>query len=746
MASGPRSAGVKRRLKSSVGLASTLVDRSGTSTSGERRGAAETERNSQQRLLPHGARLLALHCLALILLTLAAYRSAGTLGFLLYDDNDYVTENPRVQNGLNWDDASWAMTATFAANWHPLTWLSLQLDNQLYGLQAYGYHFTNVLLHASASVLLFLVWRKMTGAVWKSSLVAAFFAVHPQHVESVAWVAERKDVLSAVFWMLTLAAYVRYARRPSWQRHACVTASFTLGLMAKPMLVTLPVILLLLDHWPLERWTAGDDPPKSSAGSSRVRLILEKLPWFALSAAAAVITIYAQKHGGAVASIDVIPFSLRLQNAVTSVGEYVVKTLWPADLAVFYPHPFYSLSAWKVAGASLFISAMSWLAWRERSRRPYVLTGWLWFLISLLPVIGLVQVGRQAMADRYNYIPSVGLYVMLIWTIAELLPTRARRSVAAAAAIISVSACVFLTHVQLQYWTNGILLWEHAMAVTGPNAVGHNFLSGELMAADRFDEAVNHLRQAVALDPAYSDAYKHLGIALRQTGNWAEAERAYRQAIFLNPHDAIAINNLGYLFMRQGKQPQAQSEFKRALELQPTLAMAAANYGESLEREGRIAAATLRFRDAVRMAPRNVMYRLKLALALENEGLRREADAEFEYARSLEPQWQETACVTAWQLATDPQPAKRDSYQALAYARQACRGEFATRSDCLDVLAAAYANAGEFKQAIASAKEALQLAKAGGRAEMAAQIDDRLALYCEQKPYRQHAAVGVSPQ
>lgn len=692
----------------------------------------------RQRLLPQSDRAAPLVCLALVLLTLVAYRSAGELGFLLYDDGDYVTENPHVCSGLNWDDVAWAMTATYAANWHPLTWLSLQLDHQLFGGRAYGFHATNVLLHALAAVLLFLLGRSMTGALWRSGLAAALFAVHPQHVESVAWVAERKDVLSAVFWMTTLLAYVRYTRRPSWRSYAWVTASLALGLMAKPMLVTLPIIFLLLDFWPLERLRAAEPgKPAGAVRSDFARLLIEKFPWFALAAAATVVTIYAQKHGGAVASLHSVPLGFRLQNALVSVGLYVQKTFWPVELAILYPLSLNGIPPWKTVAAFLFVASVSSVTWRERGRRPYLLSGWMWFLISLAPVLGLVQAGQQAMADRYSYLPSVGLCVMSIWSLGQWATTRWRRGIAAAAAVASLLSCVALTQAQLHYWINGVALWEHSLVVTGPNPVAHFFLGGELLAAGRVDEAARRFEQAIAENPLYADAYRHLGIAQRGLGRWQAAETSLRRALALKPGDARAHDDLGCLLMKQGRLAEAQAEFVRAVELEPRWAAAWAHRAESLKRAGRRQEALASWRAAVQLAPGNVIYRLGLGLTLEEAGLLRESACQFAEADRLYCDWPDSACATAWSLATSPRADQRDAFQALEHARQACRGAFARRADCLDVLAAAHANAGEFDRALAVAAQAVSRAKTSGQAALAQQIEQRIALYRNNQPYRE---------
>ena len=504
------------------------------------------------------------------------------------------------------------------------------------------------------------------------------------------------------------------------------------------MLVTLPLILVLLDGWPLNR-TNVDGNLSPLDGLRNARLLREKLPWFGLAAAAAVMTMYAQAHGGTVAAVEAIPVGIRIQNAVVSVGSYVFATVFPANLAVFYPHPLQACPSWKIAAASLFVAGASFWAWRVRRRHPYLLTGWLWFLISLTPVIGLVQVGSQAMADRYSYLPSIGLYVAAIWAASHYASPCAWRL----ATGVAVACCVVLTHAQLQYWKNGISLWRHSIEVTGPNPVAENALGGELLEAGRFEEAATHLRQAVALDPKYADAYENLGLALRKLGRWKEAESAYRRAIQIAPRDALARNNLGFLLIKRGRLAEAEKQLKLAMKLQPSLHLAFANYGECLERQGRRREAVVPLRNAVRLAPDDASYRLNLALALEDSGFARESLEQFDSASRLNPRWPQLTFGLAWRRATAANPSERDSFLALRYARQACRGEFAKRADALDILAAAYASDGQYQHAIAVATRALVLAQASRQTEFARQVEQRIALYQRRLPFRAPDAPGA---
>jgi hypothetical protein len=432
---------------------------------------------------------------ALALLTLAAWLPALRNGFVNLDDPYYVTANPRVLQGITRAGIAWALTAKVASNWHPLTLFSHMLDGQLYGLKPAGHHATSLLLHLANVLLLFEVLRRMTGAAGRSAAVAALFAVHPTRVESVAWIAERKDVLSALFWILAMGAWARYARRPSIGRYGLVAFLMILGLMAKPMVVTLPFALLLLDVWPLDRLPLGWR-----------RLGVEKLPLLALSAASSLITLRYQEMS--LAPLEVVPWSLRAANALVAYAAYLGKLFWPTRLAIFYPIP-PVIPAWKIAGAALLLIAITALAvWRAR-REPWLLTGWLWFLGTLVPVIGLVQVGRQAMADRYTYIPSIGLFLALVWTLAEL--ARAHRAALAATAGIVILALAVATRVQVGYWADSATLFRHALTATDDgNYLAHIGLGKALMGEKDCAGAAEQFRAVLARYPHMSEAHAGL--------------------------------------------------------------------------------------------------------------------------------------------------------------------------------------------------------------------------------------------
>ena len=514
--------------------------------------------------------------LALIVVNVVVYAPVWNYGFVNWDDPPYVTENPHVLGGLTWQGVAWAFTTEQTGNWHPLTWLSHMLDVQLYGMNAGGHHLTNLLLHIATTILLFGLLHRMTGALGRSAFVGGLFAVHPLHVESVAWVAERKDVLSTLLWMLTLWAYVGYVRRPRLGRYLVVFLLFALGLMAKPMLVTLPFVLLLLDVWPLNRMSLGADSPGRSGlallwdqRSVVLRLVWEKLPLLALTVASSIGTFVVQRRGGAVFGLDTIPLSLRAGNALVSYVEYIGKMLWPAGLAVLYPYP-RSLPGWWVAGAILgLIGGSLAVIWAAR-RHPYLPVGWLWYLGTLVPVIGLVQVGNQAMADRYSYVPLLGLFLMVGWGIPELLAHWPDRSRALpAAAVVAILACAITAGGQVQYWKSSIALWGHTLEVTTENSVAHNFLGNALANDGKISEAIVHYSEALRIKPDFVETHNNLGIALGVQGKSNEAMAHFSEALRINPRFEVAHNNLGVALANQGRIDEAIREFLEALRIAP---------------------------------------------------------------------------------------------------------------------------------------------------------------------------------
>ncbi len=515
-------------------------------------------------------------CVLLAVATFALYSPAIWHPFIFnYDDDNYVTNNSHVQAGLVWDTASWALRSTEYSNWHPLTWLSHALDYTLYGLNPHGHHFTNVLFHMLNVVLLFLLLARATGATGRSLLMAALFAVHPFNVESVAWIAERKNVLSTFFFLLTLGAYGWYALRPGLKRYFVFVALFVLGLAAKPMVVTLPCVLLLLDFWPLRRIQGWGQLPADAAfavpQARFSRLVLEKLPLFALAAADGAVTIFAQRSGGAMGLV--LPLGVRLENAVYAYALYVWKAFWPARLAVFYPHPGAALAVWQIGRAALFVLTVTTLVWRQRFARPYLLTGWLWFLGTLVPVIGLIQVGQQASADRYAYIPLIGIFVMMVWGAADLADHRqlSFRSRARIAAIV-LAILVLFTCDRLRYWRSAVDLWAHTVDVTKDNFFAEQNLGAALLASDRYQEALPHFEKAVKLRPFEAGGHLNLGGDFALIDRPRDAIVEYETAIPLvsNPNMLIpAYNTLGRLYAEIGNYEKARASYQEALRINP---------------------------------------------------------------------------------------------------------------------------------------------------------------------------------
>jgi Flp pilus assembly protein TadD len=513
-------------------------------------------------------------CVCLVLMTVAVYAPVRHYPFFSLDDGDYVTDNPHVRGGLTPQGIVWAFTHAYAANWHPLTWMSHMLDCQLWGLNAAGHHLTNVLFHAANAVLLFLVLASMTGTRWRSALVAGLFAWHPLHVESVAWVAERKDVLSAFFWLLTFAAYVWYVRQPRWQRYLFVVLCYALGLMAKPMLVTLPFVLLLLDYWPLHRIQPAS---LRSSGPVLRRLLWEKSPLILLATGSSFVTFLVQKHAGALWPLQEIGVSLRLANALVSYAAYLLKMIWPVELAVFYPFRA-GVYLWQVAGAALLLGGLTVLVVCLSRRFRFLAVGWFWYLGTLVPVIGVVQNGGQAMADRYTYLPLIGLFLMIAWSIpAELGRSRTWRIPLVLGVAAILAACQARTAIQLRYWVNSKTLFERTIAVTGGCAWAHASLAKTLADEGDLDGAVKQLAIALRLNPNSKQAHRSLGGAFMLRGRVDDAIGEFEQALRLDPDYANAHSDLANALMLQGKVEPAIAHCETALRLQPDLADALNN-------------------------------------------------------------------------------------------------------------------------------------------------------------------------
>jgi tetratricopeptide (TPR) repeat protein len=612
-------------------------------------------------------------CVFLVAITWSVFGRTVGHDFVNYDDQNYVYENPKITSGLSMASLAWAFTHVHAQNWHPLTTISHVLDCQLYGLKAGGHHFTNVLLHTIAVILLFLVLRQMTGALWRSAFVAAVFAIHPLRVESVAWVAERKDVLSGVFFMLILAAYFRYVRTPSTGRYLAVAFLFALGLMTKPILVTVPFVLLLLDYWPLNRW------PNRSSGQSKVSsawlgrlsilpdVMVEKIPLLALSAGSSVATLLAQKQ--AIGWIEQLPLRWRLNNAVLSYILYVWQMFWPVRLAVFYPHPENRLPLWEIVLALAALVAATAAVVALRKRHPYIVTGWFWYVIMLLPVIGTIQVGWQGRADRYTYLPQIGLYILIAWAITDLTASwRHQREILGTAAVLVLGAFGSLAWIQTSYWRNSEALWSHALAVTPQNDVAENNLGIISMQRGRLEEAISRFETAIQLRPDNAPAHQNLAKAFLQKGQVESAIEHYRKFLELDADQPETRNVLGTLLLQRGRITQAVDQWQQTLLVDPQNGNAKNNL--------------------------------------------------------------------AWVFATCPEPSVRNAAKAVELGEQAAQLAGGKNPIVLRTLAAAYAESGRYSEAITAAERAMELAISNGNAGLAEDLRNNILLYRAGLPLR----------
>jgi Flp pilus assembly protein TadD len=581
--------------------------------------------------------------LLLVLVTCAAYWQAGSHQFVNFDDAKYILENPSVRTGLTGEGFIWAFTATYASNWHPLTWLSHMLDVQLFGLDPGPHHLVNVLFHAINTVLLFLLLLRMTGAYWQSVFVAALFAIHPLHVESVAWVAERKDVLSAFFWMLTLLLYAWYVERPGRGRYLLTLCAFALGLMSKPMLVTLPAVLLLMDYWPLGRMQSGraeqtrHGPGSIDRTSFPWRLLWEKVPFIALSAASSVITMFAQHAGGAMASVKVVPFTFRAVNALWAYVLYIGKMVWPLDLAVIYPLPA-TLTVTQGLTAGLILAGTSLLAARSAKRHPYLLVGWLWYLVTLVPVIGLVQVGRQAMADRYTYIPFIGLFMMVAWGARDIAgDSRVRRTALSSVAVVILAVLAALTGLQTRYWKDSLTLFSHAAEAVQDNYIAHDAIGRILTVAGRFDEATHHYTEALRISPNDERSLVGMGNVLVKQGKIEEGISFTKKALSVKPESADAHFNLGYALLQQGREQQALEHYFEGLRNDPENADIHHIVGVLLGAQGKLDESIRHFTEALRIRPDHAEAHYGLGVALLRQGRVDDSIGQFTEALRLKP-------------------------------------------------------------------------------------------------------------
>lgn len=787
--------------------------------------------------------------LLLIVATLGVFWQVRSHDFLNYDDDVYVSENSQVQEGFTRKSVIWAFTSGYASNWHPLTWLSHMLDCQLFGLNPGGHHLTNLMLHLANTLLLFLLLNRMTSSLYRSALVAALFALHPLHVESVAWVAERKDVLSTLFWMLTMWTYLLYVEHPRLGRYLLTLVVFTLGLMAKPMLVTLPCVLLLLDYWPLDRLALRQPEDSINSGAQKglssspqrsflLRLFWEKVPFFVLAAVSSAVTFLVQQSSGAVKSVESFPLSIRIANGLVSYVSYIYKMIWPQHLAVFYPHQGSSLPMWLAGAAGLLLLGISVAVMRAGRRHPYLAVGWLWYLGTLVPVIGLVQVGLQEMADRYTYVPLIGLFIMIAWGIPELTRGwRYGRVVLRMAAGSLLAVLMVCTWMQLRHWRNNETLFKHALNTTANNFLAHDSLGNTLAQQGKIGEAIDHYSAALRIKPDYMNSHTNLGIALLQRGDveqaithfsavlryqsdspeahnnlglavarqgyvdraidhyftairlkpdypqahnnlgnalasqgkfdqaishYSEALRIkpedagahsnlanvlasqgrfkeaidhYSQALQIKPDNFEAHNNLGVVLADQGKLDEAIDHYSEALRIRPDYANAHNDLAVALEKQGRIEEAVDHYYEALRIEPNNTITHIQLALVWLSQERTDKAIEHYQKALSLSPDSTVVLNNLAWILATHENSNFRDGARAVKLAEKACTLTGYKNAVSLDTLAAAYAEAGRFHEALQAAQKASKLAVAEGRVELAKEIERRMQLYKAGKPF-----------
>ena len=613
-------------------------------------------------------------CAVLVIMNITLFGPVRNHEFINLDDNVYITENAQVREGITPRGILWAFTSIEGCNWHPLTWISHMIDVQLFGLNPAGHHLVNVLFHIANSILLFLVLRKITAALWPSAFVAVLFAVHPLHVESVAWAAERKDVLSTFFWMLTMGAYAFYAARPDLKKYLITLGLFALGLMAKPMLVTLPFVLLLLDFWPLKRWNTQEglsrpasrsldisetsrkknkkDKPKAPSSPPKEKtfytthtqkslyLLQEKIPFFVLAGLSCTITLIAQFKGGAAATIGEIPLMPRLENALVSYLLYIQKMFWPTDLAIFYPYE-KVIPPWQFIGAALLVAAITYISIRFRKNQPWLAVGWFWYLGTLIPVLGLIQVGKQAMADRYTYIPLIGLFFVVTWGIPALLEKYALKKILSAASISVVIIFSFLTFRQVSFWKDDFTLFGHALQSTPENYLAHCNLGLALTMRGQYEEAYSHFSEALRIFPSSEVANNNIGMLLQKQGRLEEALVYFNKVLQTNPNNVESRKNIGITLSYLGKLDDAYAYFEESRRIKPDDAETHYYMGSILLRQKRLSEAMERLNEAVRLNPNHSQAHNLLGIALASTGQIEGAVMHFQMALRINPNYQE---------------------------------------------------------------------------------------------------------
>ncbi len=685
---------------------------------------------------------------AAVLLTLAVtvavvFHGVTRHAFLLYDDDVYVTSNATVQHGLTWQGVQWSLETTQAANWHPVTWLSHMMDCQWYGLDPWGHHLTSLVLHILNVCLVFFLLRWTTGRRWSSALAAALFGLHPLRVESVAWIAERKDVLSAFFGLLTVAAYVWYTQRPRarW-RYALVAVLFTLALMSKPMLVSLPFALLLIDWWPLERFRLGNRSDTSRAPGV-TRLLVEKVPLLALAVGSSFATLYAQRLGGAVSYLDALPLRVRFENAIVGCGQYLGRTIWPRDLSFLYPHSLSPLPFERVVMTAALLCVVSVVAFFVARRLRFVPVGWFWFLGSLVPTLGFVQVGLQATADRYTYWPHIGLAMLVAWSAAEI-ATRLRLPLVfrIAIGVAVVGALSITTWRQVSVWHDTLTLTQHALAVDPANSIAMTVRAQTLAAEGRYAEAIDMYQAALNTQTPLAEAHAAetkslLSAALLSVGDINDAARVAAEAVAEKPGLAMAHFTLGRARMQQKRFDEARAELERSLRIDPLQAAAHSDLANVLLEQRDFSAAIEHGQRAVDLSSDLVAAHYNLGRALVAVGEIASGLGHLQAGLSEGSQWPLVARELAWIRATCALPQFRDAEAAVRLAEEADRRTRHRMPKFLDTLAAAYAEAQRWPRAVATAELAIRTAIDQDQTENLAKMRQRLASYREGRPWRE---------
>ncbi len=712
---------------------------------------AQKQTNKSSALIGQSKALFFIVAGLIALATFGVYWQVNDFGFITYDDPSFIYENNHVRTGLTSENIRWAFLEVTNAvgHWHPLTWLSHMVDCELFGLNAGPHHIVNVLFHLANTVLLFWVLFRMTGGLWPSAFVAALFALHPLHVESVVWITERKDVLSTLFWILTMWAYLRYTERKCAGRYVLVVLVFALGLMAKPMLVTLPFVLLLLDYWPLGRLEFSQ--PISKVKNTFFTLVLEKLPLFALSAAGSILAFVAENSLGAIRAY--IPLKLRLGNAVVSYARYLVKMVWPEKLSLLYPLQEGSLAAWQVIGAVVLLIFITLLAIRARHHK-WLAVGWFWYLGTFVPVIGIVQIGGQAIADRYTYVPLIGVFIIIAWTAGEFVPKwRWRNLLLGILAVVILFAFSVRTWFQVGYWRDSITLYKRSISVTSGNHDLLYNLAVVLAGQGEKEEAVKYFREELEIWPDDVEGHTNLGILLREQGRFDEAIGHFRQAIKLQPNEVPPHLNLGISLERENEL-EAIIEFQEVLRIEPRHAMAHSYLGFIFGKQSSLDKAIEHCKKALQTDPdvkivvkqisvANLLSELQKAKVHYEKAIGFHAEGDFKQAvfhyrnvLTFRPDYLVALNNLAWILATCENEQLRNPVEAVGFAKRACELTSYKEAKILDTLGVAYAATGEFAEAVSITEKAVELAKASGDDELANDLQRRLGLYKTDQPYR----------